>query len=147
MQVIDAYATLGDHRRVTAWQPPDAPENRAEQIQDPLVAPMSAWPPQPKQFAPAPLPNIGPPPQPTNRLAIWSLVCAFVLPPLGVVLGHVALGQIKSSGQEGRGLAVAGLVCGYFMTAVTIIVIVLLLLAFYIWFMLTLQWVPAIPKD
>jgi hypothetical protein len=43
---------------------------------------------------------------------------AFAFPPRGVIFGHVAVRQIKRSGQEGYGLAVAGLVCGYSMTAV-----------------------------
>ena len=82
----------------------------------------------------------------TNRLAIWSFVCAFVFPPLGVIFGHLALHQIKRYGQEGHGLALAGLVCGYSLTVLTIIAIVLLLLALYVWYMITLQWVPVIPK-
>ncbi|MFC7643406.1 DUF4190 domain-containing protein [Streptosporangium lutulentum] len=33
---------------------------------------------------------------------------------VGAVLGHISLGQIKRSGEEGRGMAVAGLVLSYF---------------------------------
>jgi hypothetical protein len=49
----------------------------------------------------------------TNGLAIASLICAFVFPLVGVILGHIALNQIKQTGQEGRGLAIAGLAIGY----------------------------------
>jgi Domain of unknown function (DUF4190) len=49
----------------------------------------------------------------TNGLAIASLICAFIVPLVGVILGHIALNQIKQTGQEGRGLAIAGLVIGY----------------------------------
>jgi hypothetical protein len=49
----------------------------------------------------------------TNGLAIASLICAFIVPIVGVILGHIALNQIKQTGQEGRGLAIAGLAIGY----------------------------------
>ncbi|MFJ4909191.1 DUF4190 domain-containing protein [Streptomyces sp. NPDC093249] len=60
-------------------------------------------------------PGTGPYGQPrrtTNGLAIGSLVSGIVccLPPLGLILGLVALPQIKKRGQEGKGLAVTGIV-------------------------------------
>ena len=60
-------------------------------------------------------PNTGYQTQPTgtNGMAIASLVCAFVFSLLAVIFGHSALSQIKKTGQEGRGLAIAGLVLGY----------------------------------
>lgn len=63
------------------------------------------------------------PPQ-TNALAIASLICAFLFAPLGIVFGHLSLSQIKKSGEEGRGLAVAGLVVGYLITIGTILALV-----------------------
>ena len=48
----------------------------------------------------------------TNGLAIASLVTAFLCSPLGVILGFVAKGQIKKTGQGGNGLATAGIVIG-----------------------------------
>lgn len=61
---------------------------------------------------------------PTNTLAIASLVCAFVFAPLGIIFGHVSLSQIKKSGEEGRGLALAGLIISYLFTAFMILVLV-----------------------
>jgi hypothetical protein len=49
----------------------------------------------------------------TNPLAIASLVSAFFLPIAAIVLGHLALGQVARSGEQGRGLAIAALVLGY----------------------------------
>ena len=65
-----------------------------------------------------------PPPRPTTALAIASLVCAFLFAPLGIVLGYLSLSQIKRSGEDGRGLAIAGLVIGYVLTVATILAVV-----------------------
>ncbi|MFE0640713.1 DUF4190 domain-containing protein [Streptomyces sp. NPDC058877] len=53
-----------------------------------------------------------PPRRTTNGFAVGSLVSGIVccLPPLGLVLGLVALPQIKKKGQAGKGLAIAGIV-------------------------------------
>jgi uncharacterized protein YacL len=49
----------------------------------------------------------------TNSMAIASLISAFFISLLAVILGHIALNQIKNTGEGGRGLAIAGLVIGY----------------------------------
>ena len=68
-----------------------------------------AYPPYP------PYPYLAPPR--TNALAIAALVSAFLCTPLAIVFGHVSLAQIKRSGEQGRGLAIAGLVISYLLTA------------------------------
>ncbi|WP_175411888.1 DUF4190 domain-containing protein [Streptomyces sp. TRM64462] len=52
------------------------------------------------------------PPARTSGLAVASLVTGIVccVPPLGLILGAVALGRIKRERQRGKGLAVAGMV-------------------------------------
>ena len=82
----------------------------------------------------------GPPPQPyqpgppqgarpggTNGLAVASLILGILWicwlgSILAVIFGHVALAQIKKSGnlQQGRGLAIAGLVLGYIALALLV---------------------------
>ncbi|BBZ36013.1 DUF4190 domain-containing protein [Mycolicibacterium confluentis] len=52
---------------------------------------------------------------PLNTFAVLSPVLAVVLPPAGVVLGHLALPQIKRTGERGRPAAIAGLIIGYLM--------------------------------
>jgi len=54
-------------------------------------------------------------------MAIAALIMGIVglflcgLPSLvGAVLGHISLGQIKRTGEEGRSMAIAGLVLSYF---------------------------------
>lgn len=53
-----------------------------------------------------------------NGLAIASMVLGIVWlywigSVLAVIFGHVALTQLKSSQQSGKGMAIAGLVLGY----------------------------------
>lgn len=60
----------------------------------------------------------------TNIWAILSLISAFSIPPLAIIAGHVALSQIKRSGDQGRGLAIAGLVLGYVFTVVFVLAMV-----------------------
>ena len=63
------------------------------------------------------------PPGRTNALAIASLVCAFVFAPLAILFGHLSLSQIRRSGEQGRGMAVAGLVIGYIVTVGTVLLL------------------------
>jgi hypothetical protein len=62
----------------------------------------------------------------TNGVAIGALICGFV-PFFGglpaVILGHVARGQIKRTGERGDGVAVAGLVLGYLWLSIWMLVI------------------------
>ncbi len=76
----------------------------------------------PPPYGPGPYPY--PPPPATNGMAIASLICAFVFAPLGIVFGHISLSQIRRSGEEGRGLAIAGLVISYLVTVLTILAVI-----------------------
>src|SRR3954454_23205469 len=78
--------------------------------------------PQPDPYAYAPLPQgggygFGPPPQRggTNGFAVAGLVLG-ILPGLagilGIVFGAIGLRQIKRTGQDGRGMALAGVILG-----------------------------------
>ncbi|MCB1026311.1 MAG: DUF4190 domain-containing protein [Microthrixaceae bacterium] len=70
---------------------------------------------------------------PTNNMAITSLVlsligvvgsfmCIFpiVLAPVGAIIGHISMNRIKTSGQQGRGLALAGVIIGWVGTALAV---------------------------
>ncbi|MDF0531610.1 DUF4190 domain-containing protein [Tsukamurella sp. 8F] len=63
----------------------------------------------------------------TNNLAIASLVtgilgiCCFLFSIAGIITGVISLNQIKQTGEGGRGLAIAGIVCG----AVTLVLSVI----------------------
>ena len=106
-------------------EPPVDPSNPAGQPPDPSPRRRPApQPPQPPPYGQPP-PGYGQPPpgygqpaygqgypaqQGTNGLAIASLITAFFCGPLGLIFGFIALSQIKSRGQQGRGLAIAGII-------------------------------------
>lgn len=77
----------------------------------------------------------------TNTLAILAIVFAFVFSPLGVIFGHVARGQIRHSGEQGGGLALAGLVLGYISLALGVM-IVIAYFAFMGWLYSSSLWMP-----
>ena len=87
--------------------------------------------PPPVEPAPEPIPEAPPPAaEGTNGLAIASLICGIVgcIPGAGIaaiVMGHMALGRIKTSGQGGRGMAIIGLILGYLSIVGWIIVIIM----------------------
>jgi Domain of unknown function (DUF4190) len=66
-----------------------------------------------------------PPDADATTLATLSIVFAFVFAPVGVVLGHLALSQIKLGRQQGRDRALVGLSLSY---AFSLFVVVALLL-------------------
>jgi uncharacterized protein DUF4190/uncharacterized protein DUF1707 len=79
--------------------------------------------------------RIGPVPRraanPTNGLAIASLACGlaqFAFGPLptipAIVLGHMARHQIKRTGEQGAGMALAGLMLGWAAIVVGVLAIV-----------------------
>ena len=89
-----------------------------------------------------PGPNYGPPagqpyayppvaPVPgTNGMAIAALIVSLVAcGPVGLILGIVSLSQIKKSGEQGRGMAIAGVVIGAISIIAVIIAIIVLAVA------------------
>jgi Domain of unknown function (DUF4190) len=74
------------------------------------------------------------PAAPTNTLAIISLIAAFVLAPAAIICGHIALGQIKRTGESGHGLAFAGLVLGYVFTGFAVLGIIAYIIFFIVLF-------------
>jgi len=80
----------------------------------------------------------------TNTLAIVSLVCSVLslltccIPEVGIfvciglaivgaVLGYVAMGQIKRTGEQGHGLALAGAIIGAVIAVISIVLMILAL--------------------
>lgn len=67
-------------------------------------------------------------PQPTNVFAVLALVFGIIGGLLGIVFGHVALSQIRRTGEAGRGMAIAGLALGYAYLAVILMGLIGLLI-------------------
>ncbi|MFJ8745028.1 DUF4190 domain-containing protein [Embleya sp. NPDC127516] len=73
-------------------------------------------------------------PQPgTNGLAIASMILGIVWiywigSLLAVIFGHIALAQTERTGQQGRGMAIAGVVLGWIGMALLALVIVIVVL-------------------
>jgi peptidyl-prolyl cis-trans isomerase B (cyclophilin B) len=76
-----------------------------------------ATPPTPS-YAPAPASGR------TNVLAIVALILGIVVPLGGVIVGPIALSQIKRTGEGGRGLAIAGIIIGAVLILLYIILII-----------------------
>ncbi len=104
----------------------------------PAAAPAQVGP--PPAYAP---PGYTPyPPGPkTNALAIVSLVSSLVglfliLPLIGsvaaVITGHIALRQLKTSGEGGHGMALAGTIIGWVGVGLIVLVGVPLLIFFFV---------------
>ena len=73
--------------------------------------PQYPYPPGPG-YPPEP-PSLPYPSQDPNTLATLSVIFAFVFAPVGAVLGHLALGQIRRTYQLGRDRALIGLTLSY----------------------------------
>jgi Domain of unknown function (DUF4190) len=102
--------------------------------QQPSYGPPPGYGQQPPYGSP---PGYGPPPgyppayaRPTNTLAVLALVMAFVFAPAGLILGIVARKQIRRTGEDGAGLALAGIICGGIFTAIFALLIVFWIIAF-----------------
>jgi hypothetical protein len=87
--------------------------------------------PPPPPFYPAPTGYYAAPasaPTPSTELNVLALVAliasCFGLTIPGIVMGHIALSQIKKSGGSGHGLALAAVIVGYALFALTLVIVV-----------------------
>lgn len=79
-----------------------------------------------------PAPAYGPPApyvvaRPTNGMALAAMIVALaglvtcIAFPVGAVLGHVALKQVRQTGEQGEGYAKTGIIVGWIGTALAIV--------------------------
>jgi Domain of unknown function (DUF4190) len=73
-----------------------------------------------------------PPRRPTNSMAVAALITALLVPPVGVVLGVLARNQVRQTGEDGDGLALAGIVIGICLTLLYVLLIAFFVLIFKI---------------
>lgn len=128
------------------WAPPPGPYG-APPPQAPPPPPYAA--PAPPYAAPPygtpPPPYAAPPPpygapaaygygypvaRKNNGFAIAALICALAglvtgcTAPLGIIFGAIARSQIKRTGEDGAGLALAGIIIGSLITLAFIIIVI-----------------------
>lgn len=113
-------------------QPPPYPGGHGGDPPGPWYPPQQPPPQYPQYGQPEPYGYGSYPQQPargTDKMAIASIItsgvglllCSIAC-PVGAILGHVALGRIKQSGEEGRGLALAGIIIGWVGTVLLLAV-------------------------
>ncbi len=97
-------------------------------MSDPNLNPQPLPPQQPQQ------PQYGayqqPQPVGYNTMSIVAFILAFFVSIVGIILGFVALSQIKRTGEQGRGLALAAVIIGFVEVAIGIVVFIFVLIAF-----------------
>jgi len=135
----------------TPTNPDEQPSNAAPPLPPAPPAPPAAYPPPappappaygtpgaPPAYGAAPAYAAYPQGPKTNTLAIVSLVSSlvgvFVIPVIGqivgIITGHMSLNQIKRTGENGRGLGLAGVIIGWVSLGLAIVGIIL----FIAWF-------------
>lgn len=119
-----------------APQPPTPPVNPYAQTPPPAPPPTSATPPygQPAHGQPqypaqptsaTPYGYAAAPPQ--NSMALVSMILSLVglvswiTAPVGAILGHIALKQIRQTGESGEGMAKAGIIVGWIITGLGVL--------------------------
>lgn len=63
---------------------------------------------------------IGQPYRPTSTLAVVAMVFAFLVPLVGIIIGHVALNQIRKTGEGGHGVALAATILSWVFFGITV---------------------------
>jgi Domain of unknown function (DUF4190) len=113
-----------------APQPPTPPTNPYAQTPPPSSSPPSTPPyGQPQYPAQQPVSPYGyaqAQPQ-QNSMALVSMILSLVgivswiTAPVGAILGHIALKQIRQTGESGEGMAKAGIIVGWIITGIGVL--------------------------
>ena len=70
--------------------------------------------------------------KPSSPLPLLSLIFAFIFPLAGVVMGHIALNQIRDNKIDGKdqGLAKAGTIISWVFLAIGLLVLIVYIIFF-----------------
>lgn len=145
----DGFSVPGATPPVSSPQPIDYPGSYSGGYAAPAPYPAPSYPP-PSYPAPSyPAPSYGgygapapyvdpynpygaPPSRGTNGMALASLICSVsgvaicgVSSIVGLILGIVAMNQIKRTGEDGQGMALAGTIIGGLVTAFYLLVLII----------------------
>ncbi|NLU80762.1 DUF4190 domain-containing protein [Micromonospora sp. HNM0581] len=112
----DPYGGMKSDQGTAAYPPPGYP---------------ATYPPtQPGYGYGYPPPGYGYPQRKTNSMAIVALVLSLIgigsciTAPVGAILGHVAIRQIRQTGESGEGMAKAAIIVGWILTGLLALVII-----------------------
>jgi hypothetical protein len=110
--------------------PPVPPVPAPEGATPPPPPPPSAPPAQPAYPAYGQTATPGYYAPPTNTMAIVAMVLSLagiltgITAIVGAILGHVAMGQIKRTGEGGRPLALTAIIAGWIITGLGLLIVI-----------------------
>lgn len=130
-----AAASPGYPQQGSGYGQPGYPQQAGYTQQSPYAAQQPGYPPQgPYAGQPYGQPASGAygPAQKMNVLALVSMICGIagliILPFLAsvaaIVMGHIAVSQLKRSQEQGKGMAITGLVLGYSGIGLWLVIVV-----------------------
>jgi hypothetical protein len=108
--------------------PPPGPSHTPYPPYAPYPAPYPAYQPYPAYPPPYGY-GYGYPVRRTNGMAIAALIMIFVFSPLAIVFGFIARHQIRRTGEDGDGMAIAGIAVGIAFTLIYVLMVVFIVLA------------------
>jgi hypothetical protein len=117
---------------------PPAPEPGAATPPPPAAPTAPAAEPAYPAYGQTPAPGYYAPP--TNTLAIVAMVLSLagiitgITAIVGAILGHVALGQIKRTGEGGRPLALTAIIAGWIITGLGLLIAIGLIIFYVVLF-------------
>jgi hypothetical protein len=117
---------------------PPAPEPGAATPPPPAAPTAPAAEPAYPAYGQTPAPGYYAPP--TNTLAIVAMVLSLagiitgITAIVGAILGHVALGQIKRTGEGGRPLALTAIIAGWIITGLGLLIVIGLIIFYVVLF-------------
>lgn len=121
---------------------PPAPPVPTPESTAPPAAPPAPPPTEPTYPAYGQTPTPGYYAPPTNTMAIVAMVLSLagiltgITAIVGAILGHVALGQIKRTGEGGRPLALTAIIAGWIITGLGLLFLIGIII-FYVWLFAT----------
>jgi hypothetical protein len=99
------------------------PPSPVDAYESPALASPVGGSPNPGYYVPQPQPRISS--GDLNDLAVVALIASCIgLSIPGLVMGQIALGQIKRTGQTGHGFALAAVIVGWVVTVLVVLAVV-----------------------
>ncbi len=69
----------------------------------------------------------------TNTLAIIGFILSFISGIVGLIVSIIALAKIKKTGENGKELAIAGIIIGIIMTIIILLSLISVIFSILVW--------------